>query len=113
MNEQERAEREATFMGAKAAVLTSRPALASGVKVVRMDSHEYVLRTSSGGEAPLGVYEGQFLHLVDGKRTVGEIIELIADDMDIPQAMEAGKAAMSALHVHYVEGAIGELRGLR
>jgi hypothetical protein len=114
MDSAERERREAVFAGAKAAVLGCRPVMATDVAVVRMDSDEYVLRFKSGAaDAALGVFEGQFLECVDGSRTVGEIIEAIADDLEMSLAMQAGKAAMAALHVHYVDGVIEELRGLR
>lgn len=113
MQNDERERREATFAGAKAAILGCRPQLAKGVKVVRIDGDEQVLRyPTATPDAPLGFYEAQFMRLINGRRTVGEIIEAIADDLDIPRAMEAGKASMAALHVYYVNGAIEELRGL-
>lgn len=113
MDEAERKRRETVFSEAKAAILGARPALAEGVQVVRLDGDAFVLRYRSGApETELGTYAGQFMHHIDGRRTVGDIIEAIADDLAMTDAMEAGKASMAALHVYYVDGTIEELRGI-
>jgi hypothetical protein len=111
--ETDREAREDDFANAKAAVLGRRPHLAEGVGVVLVEQTEhFALRFADGttGE-PIGTTAAHFLRLVDGERTVGDIIEAIADEMAIAEAIAAGKAAMAALHEFYVDGVISELRG--
>lgn len=107
-----RAEREAYFMDAKAGVLGHRPQLADGIDVVRVAATEaYVVRFQDGTpDEELGKTAAQFLRLIDGHRTVGDIIDAIADEMPMTEAMVAGKESMAALHRLYVEGVIDELR---
>ena len=113
MDKAERERREAVFAGAKAAVLGSRPQMAEGFTIRRVAAEEFVLCSSSSApDTPIGVLEAQFLWLVNGERTVGDIINAMADELDTTQAVIAGKAAMAALHTHYVDGVIDELRGL-
>ena len=105
-----RDEREEIFANAKAAVLGWRPALADGVRVELIEhSESFVVRFAEGtGEEPLNATAAQFLRLSNGERTVGDIIEEIAGEMAIPEAIEAGKASMAALHAFYVTGVLEE-----
>lgn len=105
------AEREAVFREARAAVLAWRLRMVEGTRVVLIEHDErFALRRPDGGlDSPLGVVAAQFLRLVDGSRTVGEIIELIAEDMGVTEAVIAGKAAMAALHEFYRDGVIETL----
>lgn len=107
-----RDEREADFAEAKAAVLGRRPSLAAGVSVVLVERTEsFVVRFDDGSDdEPLGTTAAQFLRLSNGERTVGDIIDEIAGEMAMADAIAAGKAAMAALHEFYVAGVIGELR---
>lgn len=108
----DRDQREVFFANAKAAVLGQRPSLARGVSVVLIEQNEsFVVRFADGSaDEPLGVTAAQFLRLSNGERTVGDIIDEIAGEMEMADAIAAGKAAMAALHEYYVAGVIGELR---
>ena len=107
----DREQREEVFANAKAAVLGWRPSLADGVSVELIEhSESFVVRFADGtADEPLGTTAAQFLRLSNGSRTVGDIIEEIAGEMAIPEAIEAGKASMAALHVFYVAGVLEEL----
>ena len=106
----DREQREEIFANAKAAVLGWRPALANGVSVELIEhSESFVVRFADGtSDEPVGATAAQFLRLSNGQRTVGDIIEEIAGEMAIPEAIEAGKASMAALHVFYVAGVLEE-----
>lgn len=103
-----RDEREEDFANAKAAVLGWRPSLAAGVSVVLVErSESFVVRFADGtADEPLGTTAAQFLRLSNGERTVGDIIEEIAGEMAMADAITAGKAAMAALHEYYVAGVL-------
>lgn len=107
-----RAEREAYFMEAKAGVLGHRPQLASGIDVIRVAATEaYIVRFQDGSpDEELGKTAAHFLRLIDGSRTVGDIIDAIADELPMSEAIVAGKESMAALHHLYLEGVIEELR---
>lgn len=104
----DREQREEVFANAKAAVLGWRPTLAEGVSVVLIErSESFAVRHDDGSAGePLGTTAAQFLRLSDGKRTVGDIIEEIAGEMAMADAITAGKAAMAALHEFYVAGVL-------
>lgn len=104
--------REAIFQEARAAVLGRRPALAEGVSVVLME-HDEMFALRFAGERPdmlLGNLAAHFVRLVDGERTVGDIIDSMAEGKAVTEAVIAGKAAMATLHELFVDGVISELR---
>jgi hypothetical protein len=109
--EQER--REAVFAEAKAGVLGYRPRLARSVQLEARGAAGFAIRNGETGPTEdISYIEWRFLWLVDGRRTVGEIIDLMAEEVeaDMAAVIETGKGAMQALHRRYVDGVIAELR---
>jgi len=105
-------EREAVFQEARSAVRARRPALAEGVSVVLVEHEETFALRFDGDEPdrPLGSLAAHFVRLVDGERTVADIINSMADDKGVTEAVIAGKAAMATLHELFVDGVISELQ---
>lgn len=82
--------------------------IVAGAKVVLVEHDErFALRFGTERpDMPLGTTAAQVLRLLDGERTVADIIDSIAGDLSVADAVVAGKAAMSALHELYREGFI-------
>jgi len=106
-------DREAAFQAAQAAVLGWRLEIVAGASVVLVERDErFALRfTTERPDMPLGTTAAQVLRLLDGERTVADIIDSIAGDLSVADAVVAGKAAMSTVHELYREGFILPARG--
>lgn len=83
----------------------------ASVVLVEHDERFALRFTTERPDVPLVTAAAQVLRLLDGERTVADIIDSIAGDLSVADAVVAGKAAMSALHELYREGLILHVPG--
>ena len=93
---------------APGAVLERKPVVAEGEFV-----WGHVLTTPDRAEGmPCSELVGGVVSRIDGRASVGDILEAVCEAYPEPQRPQVAAAALNALRILYVDGAVAELRGV-
>ncbi len=93
---------------APGAVVERKPVVAEGEFV-----WGHVLTTPDRAEGmPCSELVGGVVSRIDGRASVGEILTAVCEAYPEPQRPQVAAAALNALRILYVDGAVAELRGV-